>query len=62
MSEEEVAIAAAGLAERMRQAEDARVQSRPGLRKTKRELRETERAERWEQLRKRSLGPPISGW
>lgn len=56
MTEEEVAASAAQMADRMRQLYEAQVESAPGRRKTKRELREEKRAERYEQLRKISIG------
>jgi hypothetical protein len=56
MSEEEIAATAAQMADRMREIEDARVESRPARRKTKREMREEERVRRFDQLRKVSIG------
>lgn len=56
MSEEEMAATAARMADRMRQAEEARVGKTTVRRKTKRELREAERAQRVEQVRKISIG------
>lgn len=56
MTEEEMAEAVAGMAARMRQAEEARAGQTAVRRKTKRELREAERAQRVEQARKISIG------
>jgi hypothetical protein len=56
MSEEELAATAAEMAERLRQAEETRAESQSARRKTKREKREEEQSQRFEQLRKISLG------
>jgi hypothetical protein len=56
MTEEELAVSAAQMADRMRQLHDVQVESAPGRRKAKRELREDQRAERYEQVRKISIG------
>jgi len=57
MSEEEIAFVAAQLADDMRRIEEARSgDERPRRRPTKRELREEERARRFSQMRKDSIG------
>lgn len=61
MSEEEIAAAAAQVAERMRQMKEVRVDSRAARRKKtkqemKREMREEERLQQFERLRKVSIG------
>ena len=56
MSEEELAVAAAQLADEMRRAEEAPSGDEPIRRKTKRELREEDRARRAAEMRKNSIG------
>jgi hypothetical protein len=56
MSEEEIAVAAAQLADRMRQIEEARSGDAQHRRTSKRELREEQRARRLAQMRKGSIG------
>jgi hypothetical protein len=56
MSEEDLAAAAARLADGMRRAEEQRTSQAPSQRKTTREQREEERARRFEQLRKDNIG------
>src|SRR5262245_5054409 len=56
MSEEDLAAAAARLAEGMRRAEEQRTSQAASRRKTKRERREEERARRFEQLRHDNIG------
>ncbi|MBA2258368.1 MAG: hypothetical protein H0W18_05705 [Acidobacteria bacterium] len=56
MSEEEVAATVAQMADRMRQLEDAGVESAPVQRKTKREIREAAHAQRFAQMRKIGIG------
>jgi hypothetical protein len=56
MSEEDLAAAAAQLADGMRHAEELRTSQAASHRKTKRERREEERARRFEQLRKDNIG------
>lgn len=56
MTEEELAASAAQMADRMRQVHEAQVERVSARRRTKRELREEQRAERHEQVRKISIG------
>jgi hypothetical protein len=56
MSEEDLAAAAARLADAMRRAEEQRTSQAASHRMTKRERREEERARRFEQLRKDNIG------
>ena len=56
MSEEEMAVAAAQLADGMRRIEEAQSGDEQDRRKTKRELREEDRARRFAQVRKDSIG------
>jgi hypothetical protein len=56
MSEEEIAVAAANLADGLRRAEEAQNGDERDRRKTKRELREEDRARRFAQMRKDSIG------
>src|SRR5262249_9314653 len=56
MSAEDVAAAAAQVADAMRRAEAQRTSQAASRRMTKRERREQERAQRFEQLRKDSIG------
>jgi len=56
MSEEDLAAVAARLADGMRRAEEQRTSQAASHRKTKQELREEERARRFEQLRKDNIG------
>lgn len=56
MSEEEMAATAAQMRDRIRQVEEASGEKGPVRRKTKREQREAERAQRFEQMRKISIG------
>lgn len=55
MGDEEMARAAAQFSEGMRRAEEQRASQAPSQRQTKRELREEERARRFEQLRKDNI-------
>jgi hypothetical protein len=56
MSEEEIAVAAAQFADGMRHMEEARAGDDRNRRKTKRELRADERARRFAEMRKVSIG------
>ena len=56
MSEEDLAAAAAQLADGMRRAEEQRTSQAASQRRTKRERREEERARQFEQLRKDNIG------
>jgi hypothetical protein len=56
MTEEDLAAAAARLADGMRRAEEQRTSQPASYRQTKRERHEEERAHRFEQLRKDNIG------
>jgi hypothetical protein len=56
MNEEDLAVAAAQLADAMRRAEEQRTSQAASRRITKRERREEERAQRFDQLRKDNIG------